>query len=262
MCAQKASEWTELGISAWTKFRVNSDPIDDTIFEPLTPWRHYIRTPFYGRIVESPHDCFLAVGWESPKVYDEFKRSPQYEKLMANLGANSMDPQTHIIVFSNTMFGYGSGPNTEILTAYWPKSISPETQEAVWNAKDLVHTPASGIPNPRCYREPPTFGWLDGVQTWNEENVLASVWCHNWVNKELEQKFKRTDKRIVYLDGHVAYPLALDDFENALKALGVLGWQSVHVDFEHVSIIYEDALSRKNRLQKKLDEAIDRLGSL
>lgn len=84
---------------------------------------------------------------------------------MASLRADAMEPQTQIVVFSRTMFGNGFGPNTEILTAYWPASISPETQEAVWKTEKLVHTPASGISNPRCYRKPPSFGWIDGLQT-------------------------------------------------------------------------------------------------
>lgn len=77
------------------------------------------------------------------------------------------------------------------------------------------------------------------------------MWYHNWVDAELEQKFKRTEKRLVSLGGTAIYPLALDVFKQDLKALGAIGWESVHVDFGRVGIIYEDAFGRKTRLGEK-----------
>ncbi|KAJ4172719.1 hypothetical protein NW754_002922 [Fusarium falciforme] len=258
MCAQKAfSEWP--GFSTWTRFKA-SDPLDDIIFEPLCSWSGHINTPAYGRITDSdsPQDYVLAVGWNSPTAYEEFKSSPQYQQLMDNLGVDITHTQD--IIFTNKMFGRGFTPNTEIFTAYWPASLSLETQQMVKKSKMLVHT---GIPNPRCYSKAPVFGWIDELQNWNEEKVLASVWCNHWKSKEMEDHFKRTEKRVVYAGRDIVYPLAVDDFEQHLKDLGSLGWESVHVDFIPLNMIYDDEMTRSHRREKKrLDDVTSGMGTL
>ncbi|RSL95923.1 hypothetical protein CDV31_013702 [Fusarium ambrosium] len=219
-------EWAvtaKVGISVWTKFRVNSGPIDDALFvPPLLPWKDHIFCPFYGRIAESPTDCFLVTGWESRGIYDQFKESPQYQELMTNLGADGMGPETKTIAFTKRIFGQGFTSNTEILTVYWPTTIFPETQEAVKKMQSLAHRMR---PSTSCHGHWPSFGWIDGLQTWNGENVLANVWCNKWVSKELEEEFRRTEKRPVR-PGGVEYALSVDLFEQDLKALGAVGWDS------------------------------------
>ncbi|UPK99702.1 hypothetical protein LCI18_010637 [Fusarium solani-melongenae] len=257
MCAQTTSEWP--GFSTWIRFKAN-DPIDDVIFEPLCSWSGHINTPAYGRITDSdsPHDYVLAVGWNSRMAYEEFKISPQHQQLMDNLGVDTTN--TQIIVFTNKMFGRGFTPNTELFTAYWPASLSLETQQDVRKAKTLVH---SGIPNPRCYSKAPVFGWIDELQTWNEAKVLASVWCHHWKSKEMEDKFKSTEKRLVYVGRDITRPLAVDDFEQHLKDLGALGWESIHVDFVSLNMIYDDEITRSYRRERRrLDDVTSGMGTL
>ncbi|KAF4463278.1 hypothetical protein FALBO_9898 [Fusarium albosuccineum] len=226
-------EWAvraKVGISVWTKFRVNSGPIDDSLFiTPLWPWKDHIFCPFYGRIAESPQHCLLATGWESREIYDQFKASPQYQELMANLRTDAMEPVTKTIAFTKRIFGQGFTSNTEILTVYWPTTISPETQNAVQTMQSLSHRMR---PRTSCHGHWPSFGWMDGIQTWNGENVLATMWCNKWLSKELEEEFRRTDKRPVSPDAAGQYALSVDLFERDLKALGAVGWESVHVDFE------------------------------
>ncbi|KAM6516749.1 hypothetical protein FALCPG4_014922 [Fusarium falciforme] len=240
-------EWAvraKVGISAWTKFRVNFGPIDDALFiTPLLPWKDHIFCPSYGRIAESPQDCFLAIGWESREIYDQFKASPQYQKLMANLRTDVMEPETKTIAFKKRMFGLGFTSNTEILTVYWPATISPETQGAVERMQSLCHRLR---PRTSCHGHWPSFGWIDGLQAWNGDNVLASVWCNKWVSKELEEEFRRTEKRPVR-PGAGQYALSVDLFERDLKALGAIGWESVHVDFERVGEINGYALRQASR---------------
>ncbi|KAL6351946.1 hypothetical protein LRP88_14758 [Fusarium phalaenopsidis] len=261
MCAQTSSEWP--GFSTWARFKAKN-PIDDVIFEPLCSWSGHINTPAYGRITDSksPQDYIIAIGWNSAAAYEEFKISPQYQQLMDNLGVDPAKEHAHtqVITFTNTMFGRGFTPNTEILTAYWPASLSLDTQQEVRKTKTLVHT---GIPNPRCYSKAPVFGWIDELQTWNEEKVLASVWCHHWRSKELEDKFKSTEKRVVYVGKDIVYPLAVDDFQQHLKDLGTLGWESAHVDFVPLNMIYDDEITRSRRRERKrLDDVTSGMGSL
>ncbi|KAI8689402.1 hypothetical protein NCS56_00203600 [Fusarium sp. Ph1] len=143
MCAQRTSEWP--GFSTWTKFQAEPGPIYEFIFDPLYTWSDSIRTPTYGRITESPQDCILSLDWDSPEAYQEFKASPEYQQLMDSLGINSTQAHTQIIIFENHNFGCTSTPNTEILTAYWPLSLSPEIQDAVWEAKPSLLRAAPGV---------------------------------------------------------------------------------------------------------------------
>ncbi|KAJ4226148.1 hypothetical protein NW759_004735 [Fusarium solani] len=254
MCAQRTSEWP--GFSTWTKFQAEPGPIDEFIFDPLYTWSDSIRTPTYGRITESPQDCILSLGWDSPEAYQEFKASPEYQQLMDSLGINSTQAHTQIIIFENHNFGCTSTPNTEILTTYWPLSLSPEIRDAVWEAEPLVHTPASRRPSRRCYEQPPVFGWVDELETWNGDKALASVWLHDWKSEELEARFKRTEKRAISMGRDIIYPLAIDDFEKRLQDLGALGWESVHVLFEDLNWIYDDEIKRYYCLERR---RLDRL---
>ncbi|RTE77610.1 hypothetical protein BHE90_007927 [Fusarium euwallaceae] len=195
MCAQRTSEWP--GFSTWTKFQAEPGPLDEAIFDPLYTWSDSISTPAYGRITESPQDYILSLGWNSPEAYQEFKTSPEYQQLMTNLGITLTQDHTRIIIFENHNFGSTSTPNTEILTVYWPLSLSPETQNAIWEVEPLVHTPMSETLGRRCYKQPPVFGWADEPQIWNSDKALASVWVHDWKSEALEDRFKRTEKRVV-----------------------------------------------------------------
>ncbi|RSL43150.1 hypothetical protein CEP53_011837 [Fusarium sp. AF-6] len=245
MCAQRTSEWP--GFSTWTKFQAEPGPLDEAIFDPLYTWSDSIRTPAYGRITESPQDYILSLGWNSPEAYQEFKNSPEYQQLMANLGINSTEAHTQIIIFENHSFGSTSTPNTEILTVYWPLSLSPETQDAIWEVEPLVHTPVSETLGRRCYKQSPVFGWVDEPQTWNGDNTLASVWVHDWKSEALEDRFKRTEKRIVSMGRDVIYPLAVDDFEKRLLGLGALGWEALEQPgLEHLQS-ERDYLDNPNR---------------
>ncbi|UPL01354.1 hypothetical protein LCI18_012288 [Fusarium solani-melongenae] len=205
----------------------------------------------------SPQDYILSLGWNSPEAYQEFKASPEYQQLMDNLGINLTQPHTQIIIFENLNFGSISTPNTEILTAYWPLWLSPEIQDAVWEAEPLVHTPASRRPSRRCYEQPPAFGWVDEPETWNGDKALASVWLHDWKSEELEARFKRTEKRAVAMGRDIIYPLAIDDFEKRLQDLGALGWESVHVLFQDLNWIYDDEIKRCYCLERlRLDRLV------
>ncbi|RSL68030.1 hypothetical protein CEP54_003023 [Fusarium duplospermum] len=139
-------------VYTWTKFQAEPGPIDEIIFDLLYTWSDSIRTPVCGHITESPEDCIVSLGWNLPEAYQQFKASPEYQQLMANLGINSTEAHTRIIIFENDSFGSTSTPNMEILTAYWPLSLPPETQDAVWEVEPLVHTPASETLSRRCYK--------------------------------------------------------------------------------------------------------------
>ncbi|KAF4949050.1 hypothetical protein FSARC_13599 [Fusarium sarcochroum] len=240
MCAQHASDWKKFGVSTWIKFQVNSDP-DESIFQPLIPWQHSIRHPFYGKIQNSAHDYMLVIGWETEKIYDTFRLSTDYQKLMANLTTDTA-PDIQVIVFGNKMFGIRLTPDTELLTVYWPISTTPETQDAIWKLKKLVHTSASGIINQHHYKKHPCFGWIEGNQTWNGQPVLASVWLHGWKNDESEQKFKSTQGRSVWKGSELTHPLAVDVFQHDLRSLGALGWESTHMPLQLIKLIDEDAI--------------------
>lgn len=50
--------------------------------------------------------------------------------------------------------------------------------------------------------------------------------------------------------------LAVHVFQDDLKSLGAIGWESVHVAFERVRVVKEDALARDSRL--RLEAALGR----
>ncbi|KAF5254454.1 hypothetical protein FANTH_712 [Fusarium anthophilum] len=246
---ESASEWAKkMGITTWTKFHSVSQP-EQSIFTPLDAWGHSIRQPYYGPIIESNQQYFLAVGWETEEQWNKFKSSPEHQQLMANLTTNNVQPETEIIIFTANMFAVGYTSNVELFTVYWPASITQETQTAIWKTAKLVHTAASGIPNPLCYRKKPMFGWIDGQKDWNGGSAIASVWSHKWQSQELEQKYKTTEKRLVRGNEGDSYPLAVEAFQHDLKSLGAIGWESVHVAFERVRVVKEDALARNSRLR-------------
>ncbi|KAF4332243.1 hypothetical protein FBEOM_13963 [Fusarium beomiforme] len=254
---EKASEWAQsFGIATWTKFRRNSEP-EQSIFLPLNVWGHSLRRPICGPIIESPQDYFLAIAWRSQEEWDKFQSSPEHQELMVRLTTENVQPDTKIMVFNSNIFTLGCTSNTEMFTVYWPASINLETQNTVYNIKQLVHTPASGIPNPRCYKRHPSFGWVDGLQDWNGEKVIATVWLHKWKNEELEQKFKQTEKRLVYGDSGSHRLLAVDAFRHDLQALGAVGWESIHVAFDSIRVVDEDATQYELRLHAEAAEAAE-----
>ncbi|KAF5556837.1 hypothetical protein FPHYL_7868 [Fusarium phyllophilum] len=184
----------------------------------------------FGPIIESDQQYFLAVGWETEEEWDKFRVSPEHQQLMANLTTNNVQPETKIVIFTGNMFAIGYTSNVELFT-------------------QLVHTPASGMPNPLCYKKKPMFGWVDGQRDWNGESAIASVWSHKWRNQELEQKYKTTEKRLVWGNDGRSHPLAVDAFQHDLKSLGAIGCESVHVAFERVRVVKEDATARDSRLR-------------
>ncbi|CVK84283.1 uncharacterized protein FPRN_01897 [Fusarium proliferatum] len=240
---ESASEWAKKnGITTWTKFHYGSQP-EQSIFTPLDTWGHSLRQPYYGPIIESSQQYFLAVNWETEEEWDKFKLSPEHQQLMANLTTNNVQPETKIVIFTGNMFAIGFTSNVEIFTAYWPSSITHEAQTAIRKTEQLVHRAESGMPNPLCYYKKPMFGWIDGQREWNGESAIASVWTHKWKNQELEQKYKTTEKRRVSGNDGRSYMLAVDVFQDDLKSLGAIGWESVHVAFERVRVVKEDALA-------------------
>ncbi|KAH7165153.1 hypothetical protein EDB81DRAFT_778772 [Dactylonectria macrodidyma] len=230
------SEWSNrVGITIWTRFEAPDDPIDMAIFEPLAVCKPHLRTAYFGRIAESPRECLLVAAWRSLEAYDAFKKSPHYDDLMTNLTAQStppVQPQTQGAVFSRSWFNMTFGPNTEVLTAYFPSSTSPETQRAIVKTERLVHTLVPA--NPRCYKKPPTFAWVDGLQDRNGESAIACMWCHGWYSRELEERFKANERRRhPQLEG-TARPLVVDVFDKDLKDLGLIEWESIHVNFARI----------------------------
>ncbi|KAF5633846.1 uncharacterized protein FTJAE_6997 [Fusarium tjaetaba] len=210
---QSASEWAQKnGITTWTKFHYDSKP-EQSIFTPLNPWGpDSIRQTYFGPIIEFDQQYFLAVGWQTEKEWEKFKLSPEHQQLMANLTTNNVQPETKIIIFTGNIFAIGYTSNVEIFT------------------------------------KPPMFGWIDGQTDWNGESAIASVWSHKWQSQALEQKYKTTEKRLVWgVDGR-SYPMAVDAFQNDLKSLGAIGLESVHVAFERVRVV-EDAIGRGSRLR-------------
>ncbi|KAH6866245.1 hypothetical protein B0T10DRAFT_502698 [Thelonectria olida] len=238
MAIPHISEWEKrVGITSWTRFETSENTIDTTIFKPLAACKPHVRVVYYGRVAESPRECLLVVGWKSREAYMAFKKSPHYEELMTNLGAQStplVQPQTQVAVFSRVWFNMSFGPNTEVLAAYFPSSTTPETQQAVLNTERLVHTEAMGLPSPRCYKKPPTFGWIDGLQDRNGQTAIACMWCHGWYSKELEERFKVNERRFHLELTGTDRPLAVDVFEQDLRALGVIDWETCHVSFTRI----------------------------
>ncbi|SCV33562.1 uncharacterized protein FFB14_04577 [Fusarium fujikuroi] len=240
---ESASEWAKKnGITTWTKFHYGSQP-EQSIFTPLDTWGHSLRQPYYGPIIESSQQYFLAVNWETEEEWDKFKLSPEHQQLMANLTTNNVQPETKIVIFTGNMFAIGYTSNVEIFTTHWPSSITHEAQTAIRKTEQLVHRAESGMPNLLCYYKKPMFGWIDGQREWNGESAIASVWTHKWKNQELEQKYKTTEKRRVSDNDERSYMLAVDVFQDDLKSLGAIGWESVHVAFERVRVVKEDALA-------------------
>ncbi|VZH95106.1 unnamed protein product, partial [Fusarium fujikuroi] len=240
---ESASEWAKKnGITTWTKFHYGSQP-DQSIFTPLDTWGHSLRQPYYGPIIESSQQYFLAVNWETEEEWDKFKLSPEHQQLMANLTTNNVQPETKIVIFTGNMFAIGFTSNVEIFTAYWPSSITHEAQTAIRKTEQLVDRAESGMPNTLCYTKKPMFGWIYGQKEWNGESAIASVWTHKWQNQELEQKYKTTEKRRVSDNDGRSYMLAVHVFQDDLKSLSAIGWESVHVAFERVRVVKEDALA-------------------
>lgn len=101
---ESASEWAKKnGITTWTKFHYGSQP-EQSIFTPLDTWGHSLRQPYYGPIIESSQQYFLAVNWETEEEWDKFKLSPGHQQLMANLTTNSMQPETKIVIFTDVRY--------------------------------------------------------------------------------------------------------------------------------------------------------------
>lgn len=227
----------------WTIFEFPaSEPLDISTFEPLITRKRNYRRFYHGRIAESTAQCVLMVVWHTPKAYDAFKRSAEYHELVANLTKNNSasEPTTHIINFQTSMPWKNLGaPRNEVRTVYFPASTSLETRQEVTSVKGLVSSVNWGIGGNMNYMYPhqgtPDYGWVEGTQLYNGKESMACVWVNHWRSEEAEVKFKTTERRWPEKGGPDPPPLAVEDFEQRLKALGAIGWQEYHVTFERVS---------------------------
>jgi hypothetical protein len=226
-------------VSSWTRFRrLDSKPLEPSIFRPLVGSNQPIHDAYYGRIAESKDEYILVIIWESRQDYEEFKASAQFRELLANVKADSSsEPATQIVDFGKTAFWWRFGPNTELRTVYFPALLPAESREAVKALKGLVLTMGLGIDGSKAhlspYRGVPTCGWVEDLLTWKDQDVSACIWCHYWKDQAAEERFKTTEKRPPK-DGEVDQSLALEAFEHDLKKLGALGWEDVHVDFKKI----------------------------
>ncbi|KAH7160559.1 hypothetical protein B0J13DRAFT_541322 [Dactylonectria estremocensis] len=94
----------------------------------------------------------------TPEACDACKKSTQYQEQLENLGAQSTTALSHEHrLFQKEVPDAGFRPNTDILNAWWPASISLGTQEVVSKAERPIHTRVSSIPNPSWLRWPPAF---------------------------------------------------------------------------------------------------------
>lgn len=60
-------------------------------------------------------DFILALGWDSPKAFKEFKMSPEHQQLVTSLGINLDKAHTRIMVFEDSSFSYGLTSDAEII---------------------------------------------------------------------------------------------------------------------------------------------------
>ncbi|KAH6871685.1 hypothetical protein B0T10DRAFT_500281 [Thelonectria olida] len=212
-----------------------SDPLsmgkkfDESIFDPLSTGKATYHSVLYGRIQESPDE-----------YYQAFAETEEHKGLMARLKPGA---KTHVIDFGQFAFWRHLNCSTEILTVYFPSSISPQDQEAVGKIYPLIETlqpiDRAGI-EAMAYTERPICGWMKDAFQVNGKNTLACVWLTFWKNKENENRFKRTERRSSYIVNGpfditpVPGPLALEFFEQDLKGLGAREWVGFHVDFKRI----------------------------
>ncbi|KAI2635629.1 hypothetical protein GGS26DRAFT_589298 [Hypomontagnella submonticulosa] len=231
-------------ITSWTQFQVpltSEDSIQSSTFEPLLPFKADFHDAFYGRIAENGAFVLLIV-WNKRAAYDAFTTSIQHGELATNLAKQSssdLAATTKIIDFGKVAYWWRLGVNTEFRTVYFPAPTSSQTRDAVTSLKGLVLTMGMGIDGSKAHMSPyrgvPTCGWIEGTQTWGNQDVSACIWCHVWKDKVSEETFKTTERRVPQ-DGESFRPLSLEAFEQDLKALGAVGWEDVHVDFERVQM--------------------------
>ncbi|KAH9885195.1 hypothetical protein F4778DRAFT_761463 [Xylariomycetidae sp. FL2044] len=226
-------------ISSWTTFQVaESQEPALLIFKPLLAAEPNFHDAFYGRISESPEQYILVVAWKSRQAYVAFTQSNKYQELVANLGSlSASEPTTQTIDFGRVGFWWRFGSNIEVRTVFFPGTVSAQTREDVSRMKGLVLTAGMGIDGRYAhlspYRGVPTCGWVDGFETWQERDAAACVWCHYWKDKEAEENFKKTERRIPP-DGESVGLLALEAFEKDLKNAGAVGWKSYHLDIKQI----------------------------
>ncbi|KAI1775376.1 hypothetical protein F4818DRAFT_47660 [Hypoxylon cercidicola] len=227
-------------ISSWTQFEVpltSEGSLPLSIFKPLLQNKPDSYAAFYGQIAEN--DAFvLLIVWKTHAAYDAFTASIQHRELAANLGKQSssdLAATTQTIDFGKIAYWWRLPGYTEFRTVYFPATTSLQTRDAISRMKGLVLTMGLGIDGSKAYRSPyrglPSCGWIEGMQTWENRDVSACVWCHHWKNKVTEKTFKTTERRAPK-DGESYQPLALDVFEQDLKVLGAVGWEDIHVDFK------------------------------
>ncbi|KAH7131496.1 hypothetical protein B0J13DRAFT_105255 [Dactylonectria estremocensis] len=233
---------TKWMVSTWTRFQVPDElPIDGSIFAPLASGDTTYHRALYGRLHESPGECLLFVAWESLQDYEAFKKTDEHQQLMTNLKSATSDataePKTQMIDFGQVAFWERFGRDVEILTVYFPSSISPQDQEAVKKIRPLVDTLAPLEPAgvwAQTYKRRPVCGWAKDSEILNGQSVLASVWCHYWKDKANENKFKTMERRGVWTMQGPQGPLALEAFEHDLKEMGAIEWVGYHIDFQNV----------------------------
>ena len=167
--------------------------------------------------------------------------------------------------FGRIPFWCHFGPNTEVRTAYFPPARTgeekqhDELREAVMKIKTLVLGMTFGIDGSMThlcpYRGVPACGWVveeltgdqlqkeimedngsratSGLPMWEGQQASACMWTHYWKNKEAEQSYKTTERRLPENGKPLSQRLlATEAFDRDLKRFGALGWEDYHVDFE------------------------------
>lgn len=196
------------------------------------PLQGTISSCHFGTITESAENYLLAIAWSSFDALDSFKKSPARLMLLEVMKSYSSEaPVETIIDFGRMNWSMHLGPNTDVRIVYFPKTVSQETRAAIGEVQPLITNFYFPADSPYAtWRARPVHGWLNGLQKWNGEEVVACLWCHFWTSKTQEEKFKKTVDR-VYDDGHSQ--LRLEAFNEELSILGALGWEEFHVDFHN-----------------------------
>ncbi|KAF5008195.1 hypothetical protein FDECE_5528 [Fusarium decemcellulare] len=226
-------------VCTWTTFEYPiTQSLDKSAFEPLISRRRNYKEFFYGRITESPTECILLIIWHSPKAYEAFQSSSQYDELLKTFkqGTHSNESTTQMIKFKGTLYRKNmTGPRNDVRVVYFPNPVSDETKRSVYDLKGMrmaVNWFSSSGPDDRyAYRGLEKCAWIEETQIWNGQEASACLWIHHWKSKEREEDFKATERSPM---GTCNGLLAVENFEQNLRVLGALGWQEYHVDFEKV----------------------------
>ncbi|KAJ3543722.1 hypothetical protein NM208_g3427 [Fusarium decemcellulare] len=249
-------------VCTWTRFEYPiTQSLDKSTFESLIARRTNYKEFFYGRITESPTECILLVIWHSPKAHEAFRNSPQHDELLSTFkqGTHAIEPTTQIIKFKGTLYCKNMmGPSNEVRVVYFPNPVSDETKRSVYDLKGMrmaVNWFSPSGPDDRyACRGLEKCAWIEETQTWNGQEAAACLWIHHWKSKEHEEDFKATERSPMGASDGL---LAVEHFEQNLRALGAVGWQEYHVDFEKKVL---KSATREGTAAATTDLEVDALG--